>query len=230
MLDVILFFMLRSTGACQEGTVRVRDVCVDMYEAPNEPGVDPVVMSTAYEAERWCESRGKRLCEMEEWVQACEGTYSVPPKLVLNSGVVEAPGTCNNDKAWILPNEAALTRFGKGTAMREAERLWQGEPSGSRTSCVSASGVHDTIGNVEEWVRSPRDKYGYALMGHYWSRASLKCSDRVVNHSPNFYFYTTGFRCCSDPQVEPEEVLTGVVGETVASIMVEAAATMKSTP
>jgi len=178
----------------------VGEVCVDLYEAPNEEGAEPLVMMTAFEAEEWCEDRGKRLCTMDEWVQACEGTYQEEPQLVPKAGIVEAPGTCNNDKAWILPDESALTRNGRDAAVKEARRLWQGEPSGRRASCVSQHGVHDTIGNVEEWVRSPGDKYGYALMGHYWSRASLSCSERVVSHSPNFYFYTTGFRCCSNPQ------------------------------
>lgn len=184
--------------SCPEGMIEIGDSCVDTYEAPNQKGAKPLIMFSAHEAEEWCGSRSKRLCRIEEWVRACEGTYEEPLK-PLPVGVMEAPGKCNNDKSWRLPNEYALARLGKETGLKEAERLWQGEPSGSRPDCKSKTGVYDTIGNVEEWVSSPKDRHGYALMGHYWSRASKNgCRARVTDHAPVFFFYTTGFRCCSD--------------------------------
>ncbi len=172
--------------------------CIDIFEAPNIEGQNPFAGKTALEGEQWCGEHGKRLCTLQEWSDACEGTYETFPKIIPKAGVVEAPGQCNNDKWWILPDEKKMQMDGPESTTRELARLWQGEPSGLRPGCVSKIGVHDLIGNVEEWVVSPDDKYGYALMGHYWSTAAKSCTDRVSVHSPNWFYFATGFRCCAD--------------------------------
>jgi sulfatase modifying factor 1 len=180
---------------CPPDMARVGLSCIDLFEAPNQRGQKPLVMFSAYDAERWCESKGKRLCTRNEWEAGCEGTYDGPIKLN-GSGIVDAPGKCNNDKYWISVDHDRLILGSKSVRKAESERLWQGELSGSRSNCVSSTGVYDTIGNVEEWVKSPDDRFGYALMGHYWSRGAKTCSSRVASHDPKFFYYSTGFRCC----------------------------------
>ena len=195
-IDLLVAFLTLQWGrSCPSDMVEVGKFCIDKYEAPNIRGVEPFVMFTAFEAESWCDGQGRRLCSKKEWVQACDGTYKEDPD-INKSGIVNAPGVCNNDKTWIFVDGTLLVHGNLNTRTREARKLYQGEPSGFRPSCMSKFGVVDTIGNVEEWVNSPGTKHGYSLMGHYWSRASRKCSDSVAVHAPQFFYYTTGFRCC----------------------------------
>ena len=182
---------------CPSDMIKINKYCIDKYEAPNIFGTKPFVMKTANDATSWCLGKGKRLCKMNEWVKACEGTYKSPPNILV-SGVVAAPAPCNNDKRWITVHGTTLVLGSKIEREKEALRLWQGETSGFRPQCVSDQGVYDTIGNVEEWVESPRDTYGVALMGHYWSRAAKSCTHRVTAHDRNFFYYSTGFRCCQN--------------------------------
>lgn len=184
---------------CPDDTKLVGWTCVDEFEAPNQKGAKPLVMQSAFDGETWCEERGKRLCTMKEWVDACEGTPIEKP--LVPQGRVQAPGACNNDKEWRYVNEKRLNNSDAKVSLREVLRVWQGEPSGSRDKCVSSTGVRDTIGNVEEWVVSPSDPFGYALMGHYWARTGSRCTDRVNSHAPRFFYYETGFRCCSTPRM-----------------------------
>lgn len=193
-------------GFCpEENTKLVGATCVDRWEAPNEVGVNPLMMKSAYDGEAWCQERGKRLCSMDEWVQACEGTPIQVP--LEHHGRVEAPGICNNDKPWLRYDEDKFNSPKPEVYLPEALKVWQGSRSGDHPECVSYTGVEDLIGNVEEWVTSPSDKFGYALMGHYWSRTADSCTDRVSVHAPRFYYYETGFRCCSKPHYEIEVVV-----------------------
>jgi formylglycine-generating enzyme required for sulfatase activity len=53
----------------------------------------------------------------------------------------------------------------EAVSQKEVDRLWQGAPSGAFESCVSAFGIHDMMGNVEEWVTSrKRRKHPGALV------------------------------------------------------------------
>src|SRR4029079_10467906 len=81
----------------------------------------------------------------------------------------------------------------------EAERLWQGEPSGTRESCVSPYGVHDMTGNVDEWVVNESGKpYKSGLKGGYWGPVRTRCRPMTVAHNEDFSFYQIGFRCCGE--------------------------------
>jgi formylglycine-generating enzyme required for sulfatase activity len=69
--------------------------------------------------------------------------------------------------------------------------------TGSRSSCVSAWGAHDLIGNIYEWTASGSDYpyYGYqTFRGGSW----LTNSASVANYSyggPSYVNYDLGFRC-----------------------------------
>ena len=170
--------------------------CVDRYEAPNVKGEKPIVMASGVEAAAWCTAHGKRLCSEAEWETACEGPEMKPWVY----GWKADPKPCNSDKTWRQFDERALSSGGD-VAEAEVQRLWQGEPSGARASCVSAYGVYDLVGNVEEWVTArPSRPFKMALMGGFWAKPWTGCRGTNDAHEPGFRFYEVGFRCCADPR------------------------------
>ncbi len=182
--------------------------CVDRFEWPNTPGEKPLIMKTWYEAASSCKSVGKRLCGETEWTLACEGQERLPYPY----GFARNSEACNIDKPHPDVNEAAIANPATRTA--EIERLWQGEPSGTREACVSPYGVHDMTGNVDEWVVNESGKpYKSGLKGGYWGPVRDRCRPMTIAHNEEFSFYQIGFRCCSDAPVgeavaKPDSITT----------------------
>jgi formylglycine-generating enzyme required for sulfatase activity len=181
--------------ATLEGPETAIRVCMDQYEAPNKKGARPYVMQSYEHAKRWCGARGKRPCTEQEWETACEGPELRPWVY----GWTNDESVCVSDRAW-RPVDFAKFADPK-TAAEESKRLWQGSPSGSRPGCVSAFGVFDMMGNVEEWVTSRSGRrFPGALMGGFWAKPWTGCRGTNDAHEPTFTFYETGFRCCAAPK------------------------------
>jgi formylglycine-generating enzyme required for sulfatase activity len=175
------------------GEPTLKHFCIDRYEYPNRPGEKPAVMRSWNDADRTCRASGKRLCADSEWTLACEGKDRLPYPY----GTRRDPSACNIDKPHPDVNESALA----DPALRDAEveRLWQGEPSGSRTSCVSDYGVFDLTGNVDEWVvNESGHPFKSASKGGYWGPVRNRCRPTTTAHGEDFAFYQLGFRCCAD--------------------------------
>jgi formylglycine-generating enzyme required for sulfatase activity len=180
------------SGKCQTKTTH-KHFCIDRYEYPNTRGEKPVVMKTWYEAADACKSQGKRLCGDSEWTLACEGEERSPYPY----GHARSAEACNIDRPHPTPNEQLLAN----PLTRDAEvgRLWQGEASGTRESCVSPFGVHDMTGNVDEWVVNESGlPYKSGLKGGYWGPVRTRCRPMTTAHYELFSFYQVGFRCCAD--------------------------------
>ncbi|EYF08452.1 formylglycine-generating enzyme family protein [Chondromyces apiculatus] len=171
--------------------------CMDRYEWPNRKGELPVVMARFIEAEALCAGVGKRLCTEFEWELACEGPTALP----FPYGHRQDPAACNVSKPWKAVSERKLASNDPAVRNAETARLWQGEPLGSFPGCVSAFGVHDLVGNVEEWVATSRAEWPYrsSLKGGYWSKPWAGCRGTNESHGPLFRFYEVGFRCCQEP-------------------------------
>ncbi len=177
-----------------------RHFCIDRYEWPNKAGENPVVMKTWYEARDACANAGKRLCGDSEWTVACEGQERLPYPY----GYDRNSEACNIDKPHPDVNEKALGSNDPKVRDAEAKRLWQGEPSGARSSCVSPYGVFDMTGNVDEWVVNEDGKpYKSGLKGGYWGPVRDRCRPMTTVHAEGFSFYQIGFRCCSDVPSSP---------------------------
>lgn len=174
--------------------------CIDPFEWPNKDAVAPWIMVTWHESQKLCESRGKRLCSEDEWTFACEGEETLP----FPNGYSRDAEKCNIDKQWHTYNSSALFPRGTKKSGNELNRLWQGYLSGFRPDCVSPFGIHDMIGNVEEWTSaSRRNKYASILKGGYWAGSKDQCRASIRSHGEWHAFYQQGFRCCSDPKSIP---------------------------
>jgi formylglycine-generating enzyme len=182
------------------GKTSKRHFCIDRFEWPNKAGENPVVMKTWYEAKDACTNAGKRLCGDSEWTVACEGQEHLPYPY----GYDRNSEACNIDKPHPDVNEKALGSNDPKVRDAEAKRLWQGEPSGSRSSCVSPYGVFDMTGNVDEWVVNEEGKpFKSGLKGGYWGPVRDRCRPMTTVHAEGFSFYQIGFRCCSDVPSSP---------------------------
>ena len=182
------------------GKTTKKHFCIDKFEYPNKPGENPVVMKTWYDARDACAANGKRLCGDSEWTLACEGSERLPYPY----GYDRNSEACNIDKPHPDVNEKALGSNDPKVRDAEAKRLWQGEPSGSRNSCVSPYGVMDMTGNVDEWVVNESGvPYKSGLKGGYWGPVRDRCRPETTVHAEGFSFYQIGFRCCGDVPTSP---------------------------
>jgi len=186
---------------CPDDMVLAGATCMDRYEAPNMPGAEPLAMQTAHDGEEWCEARGKRLCSDVEWIAACEGQQQ---RLYPYGDDYEAH-RCNDDKTWISPSWQTLGNWPSQAARDEAARLYQADPSGSRSNCRSEDGAFDLTGNVAEWVVRTlpnSNNYDHVMKGCYWSGcyggSKPNCSFVNPAHPGGFRSYEAGFRCCLD--------------------------------
>jgi len=194
-------------------------VCMDIYEAPNIKGKNPLVMYHLNEAEDWCNYRNKRLCYEHEWQAACSSNnqYNYP------YGSTFIPGYCNDKRTWKLYNQTILNLWLNGystpdidsfdSLMEKVSRsnhprsielvnhlkwLYQAWKIGDGDShCTSSYGIVDTCGNVEEWTRRLNgvNLFHGNLKGRYWSE-SRTCMSNITTHGDLFRFYEIGFRCC----------------------------------
>ena len=149
--------------------------CIDQFEFPDIPCTYPVVWVKAVEAAEICEAEGKRMCDANEWEDACDGEAQPPDYRF--------------DLAAGLPTEAAIHRMREAhNAAASATRRWSygpvfrqavcatgsskspgcnggswaecgsnTYPTGSFPECQSPLGVLDLNGNAAEHMNLPLD-------------------------------------------------------------------------
>ncbi|MBX3221693.1 MAG: SUMF1/EgtB/PvdO family nonheme iron enzyme [Labilithrix sp.] len=191
------------------------DYCIDRFEYPNVLGEYPMIVATFREAEATCKRGNKRLCTENEWTFACEGEEVRPYPY----GWTRDTTACVMDRSWRPFTEGALSPRDGKTAREELDRLWQGEPSGSRGGCRSPFGVYDLTGNVDEWTRSVNAKgYTSILKGGYWGPVRARCRPATRAHNEDFVAYQQSFRCCGEsnaavPAPPPAPPVASLVGD-----------------
>lgn len=175
------------------------DYWIDIYEAsrPDATGSDagtdeshlcgvggrlPWTGATFDEAKAACEASDKRLCQLSELEEACEGVAN----RTYTYGNTYASTTCNG-----------LDAVGSAAA-----------PTGSFAGCVSQDGVFDLTGNVAEWTDTVKGqttgtpKYNIMALhgGSYLTPSNgLTCRFDFDVISTNAVLPSLGFRCCKDP-------------------------------
>lgn len=172
--------------------------------AVSRPGVIPQGYISGRQAKMACEASGKRLCRSDEWISACRG----PEDTLFPYGAHRQRGVCNDDERPVHPvaEIASLLDI-------KSEELWTTamnnplinqlshalRPTGERAGCTNAYGVFDMVGNLHEWVDDP----GGTFRGGYYmdtTRNGEGCKYATTAHSFGYHDYSTGFRCCMDPE------------------------------
>ncbi|PIE05757.1 MAG: hypothetical protein CSA75_03085 [Sorangium cellulosum] len=145
-----------------------------------------------------CRAAEKRLCREEEWVHACKGESQTKHPY----GDRYRQGGCNvfrhEHPARIIHGSFSigLSDPRLNTVQDKGELLLK--DTGTTSTCKSVWGndaIYDMVGNVDEWVDDPSGVF----VGGFFSRNTREgCESRVGAHSPAYFDYSTGFRCCAD--------------------------------
>ncbi|MGZ3418040.1 MAG: SUMF1/EgtB/PvdO family nonheme iron enzyme [Polyangiales bacterium] len=170
-------------------------------KAVSKPGVVPNGYISHDEAQVACQNAGKRLCDPQEWLVACEG----PSKTTYTYGTDLDEGACNvhgrsplgelfsasfKDHLYDsrIMNDPSLNAL-EGTVAK----------TGSYDRCTNGFGVFDMVGNLHEWTaeKSGAFRGGYYLDTH---KNGEGCRYVTTAHNASYHDYSTGFRCCKPPQ------------------------------
>jgi hypothetical protein len=172
--------------------------------AVSRPGVIPQAYISGKQAASACSASGKRLCAADEWEHACRG----PSNFQFPYGDQRRAGACNDDVRLTHP----VAEVGRILGIPRG-RLWHEGmnesiinqlpntllPTGERAECTNEYGVYDMVGNLHEWVDDPNGTF----RGGYYMDTTKNgdgCSYRTTAHDFGYHDYSTGFRCCMDPE------------------------------
>lgn len=172
--------------------------------AVSRPGVIPQGYISGKQASNACQASGKRLCSSDEWQTACRG----PEHTQFPYGQERRAGVCNDDFRGLHPVPEAAVLLGIPSKSLWSQGMNQSIinqladtllATGERAECTNAYGVFDMVGNLHEWVD---DAEGTFRGGYYMdtSKNGDGCSYATKAHDFTYHDYSTGFRCCADPE------------------------------
>jgi hypothetical protein len=148
------------------------------------------------QAEAACRGSHKRLCNEDEWVLACRGD---PPR-TFPYGDIRSRGACNDvgiSPLRVLYREPEMYQPKPMNDPRLNQQPNTLARAGEFSRCTNGYGVFDMVGNLHEWVMSPRPTF----RGGYYQDTHINgdgCAYRTTAHMANYHDYSTGFRCCAD--------------------------------
>lgn len=175
-----------------------------LVRAVSRPNVIPQGYISGEQAMAACRASGKRLCTGDEWERACRG----PMRTTFPYGEARRSGACNDDIRAVHPVVEVASTLGldPGDWWRDAMNnpLINQLPASllrtaERVECTNAYGVFDMVGNLHEWID---DASGTFRGGFYMdtSHNGDGCSYQTTAHNFRYHDYSTGFRCCMDPE------------------------------
>lgn len=173
--------------------------------AVSQKGVVPQGYISRNEAEGACQEAGKRLCTDAEWLRACQG----PNKSRFPYGDNRQPNVCV-DTNRVSPLGRIFGDAGADYFHYEPmndPRLNQVPgsvaPTGTFPRCTNSFRVYDMVGNLHEWTADPSGTF----RGGYFLDTKINgegCLYRTIAHASTYHDYSTGFRCCADPNLGPK--------------------------
>ncbi len=165
--------------------------------AVSQTGVVPQGYISRDDAERACGRAGKRLCREQEWLTACRGE----PAHAFPYGDERVKGACNENGVsplHVFYREAPETyRAGPMNDARLNQVPNTVARTGEHAQCRNGFGAFDMVGNLHEWVMSPRPTF----RGGYFQDTHTNgdgCAYHTTAHAAFYHDYSTGFRCCAD--------------------------------
>jgi formylglycine-generating enzyme len=171
------------------------------YRAVPARGQAPQGYLSGVEADAACREAGKRLCTSAEWLRACRGAAN----RAFPYGDTYAAGACNDRYAGTHP---VVDYFGTSQGVWDMAHM--NDPGinqqpgtvasgGAFAACATADGVHDLHGNLHEWVADT----GGTFRGGFYADGRINgvgCSYATTAHGRGYHDYSTGFRCCANPE------------------------------
>lgn len=211
--------------ACPAGMVSVAGFCIDRFEAslveldgdgdevgswspfhnPGSARVRAVSLQGAIpqgyisgdQAADACAEAGKRLCDDDEWMRACQGSGGT----TYPYGNTAQPGVCNDARDdhpviefYGTTDEWIWSALGNACISQIPDSL---DTTGENEGCVSEDGVFDLMGNLHEWTSNP----GGVFRGGFYVDTvnnNVGCLYQTTAHTTPHWDYSTGFRCCAD--------------------------------
>lgn len=161
------------------------DFCIDFHETKNAGDDLPMTDVSWQTAKIYCENNNKRLCLDEEWTFACEGEEMRPYPY----GFVRSTEICYTSR--LLPE--LVNKNGDFVDLRQSIH--------THPNCLSAFGVHNMVGNVDEWVFHNEASYPFrsGLKGGWWAAGlRSRCRPMTTGHDEHYKQVQIGIRCCSD--------------------------------
>jgi formylglycine-generating enzyme len=172
--------------------------------AVSRPGLIPQGYISGKQAQMACMASGKRLCSADEWEHACRG----PLRQQFPYGQERRAGACNDDIRHVHP--VAEVGAILGIERKDLWREGMNQPlinqlpetllgTGERAACTNEYGVFDMVGNLHEWIDDPDGTF----RGGYYMDTSHNgegCAYATTAHDFSYHDYSTGFRCCADPE------------------------------
>ena len=172
--------------------------------AMSQPNVIPNMYVSKEIAEQACANAGKRLCTVDEWLQACKG----PSSTRYPYGNDYVAGRCNTNQAGKYPPgvvgwqqtipkdqfDPTDPRNGKAAVDIHGVR-----ETGFFSACTNDYGVYDMVGNLAEVVSTSSSSGNAIFKGSAFMRAgsNLNCDDSITGHNSVYTDYSFGFRCCA---------------------------------
>jgi hypothetical protein len=180
-------------------------VCIDQFEFPDIPCEYPVVWVRAREAAQICAAQAKRLCDADEWEDACQGAWEppdyrfdlargAPPELAIRRMREAHNRAYEADKRWSYgPDyERGVCATGSFKTPGCNGGSWSGcgsntYPDGSFPSCHSPLQVYDLNGNAAEHMNLPlapdqMSQRGSATLGYTEMKGSWFVFDTIRAH------------------------------------------------
>ena len=162
---------------------------IDRFKFPDVRGEKPRGNTAMADAAAACQAVGKRLCTAAEWRRACAGPDGTAR---YGYGADFRPGWCHIG----VPLESGFT------SVNEYESAVAG--SGETSQCQTPEGVHDLIGNLEEWVLDDWNGQTGMLEGGAWySQQQISDCSGLFGRQPDYRLqsdqqvFSAGFRCCT---------------------------------